>query len=292
MNMLLDYRQQWKAIGTPFRSSGFFFNHQLTTAVSPLLFFYGLYFSHDQSGDGKLRVTDLQLSGGVKWRLSDQSFSLAFGSSYISKDFQPHTLTFPGQYDNTIGRFNPTLNNQEFNLNDELNYVDAHAGIHYRRIIGEFWEIETGAFVNHLFSPGESFLNQDNLRSQAWGINISAPHQFNSSLIIQPAVSYYRISAATEWLLGGRLTILNDSWPIFQSLTPFLFLRWGVNRTTDAVIIGSRAGFGQFDVGFSYDINVSSLDLATDNRGGFELSVFYNFHHAVLPERRIPCLRY
>ena len=44
----------------------------------------------------------------------------------------------------------------------------------------------------------------------------------------------------------------------------------------DALIVSTRFDFNQFGLGFSYDINTSSLKDATNGNGSFEFSLIYN----------------
>jgi hypothetical protein len=49
---------------------------------------------------------------------------------------------------------------------------------------------------------------------------------------------------------------------------------------------------GNFDIGVSYDVNISELEVASNYQGGFELSVFYTVKERQIQKRRLPCVRY
>lgn len=51
----------------------------------------------------------------------------------------------------------------------------------------------------------------------------------------------------------------------------------------DAMILSTRFEYDRFGVGLSYDLNISSLQNASNNQGGFELAAFYKICG---PERR------
>jgi hypothetical protein len=51
--------------------------------------------------------------------------------------------------------------------------------------------------------------------------------------------------------------------------------RYDSSVLTDAFILSTRFDYENFALGFSYDINTSSLNTATDGNGGFELSLQY-----------------
>jgi hypothetical protein len=54
-------------------------------------------------------------------------------------------------------------------------------------------------------------------------------------------------------------------------------------KLLDAVIASTRFDYEQFTIGFSYDINTSSLNPATNGNGAFEFSLVYKICG---PERR------
>jgi hypothetical protein len=56
----------------------------------------------------------------------------------------------------------------------------------------------------------------------------------------------------------------------------------GFYRTKDAYILVANMDYRSFNVGVSYDINLSKLVAATNNRGGFEISVIYIFKKPVI----------
>ncbi|WP_431213546.1 type IX secretion system membrane protein PorP/SprF [Puia sp. P3] len=52
---------------------------------------------------------------------------------------------------------------------------------------------------------------------------------------------------------------------------------WGrfTNNTTDAVIPYVGLDYSDFNLGVTYDVNVSSLKTASQSRGGIEISLIY-----------------
>ena len=85
----------------------------------------------------------------------------------------------------------------------------------------------------------------------------------------------FQVNAGTnlKFLLdGGR----NRSTQSFQvGLWTRVSNRYDSSVLTDALILSTRFDYENFALGFSYDINTSSLNTATDGNGGFELSLQY-----------------
>jgi hypothetical protein len=61
-------------------------------------------------------------------------------------------------------------------------------------------------------------------------------------------------------------------------------------RLNDALIPYVGLEVGGLRIGASYDVNVSSLKAATNNRGGSEISVIYI--HRPVETKGIPCPRF
>ncbi|HIB01406.1 MAG TPA: type IX secretion system membrane protein PorP/SprF [Phycisphaerales bacterium] len=49
----------------------------------------------------------------------------------------------------------------------------------------------------------------------------------------------------------------------------------GWYRFSDAFILNARLDWMNFALGLSYDINISKINVATESRGGFEISLMY-----------------
>lgn len=47
------------------------------------------------------------------------------------------------------------------------------------------------------------------------------------------------------------------------------------NRAKDAWVVVAKMDYRNFNVGVSYDVNISDLTTATNKRGAFELSIIY-----------------
>ena len=50
---------------------------------------------------------------------------------------------------------------------------------------------------------------------------------------------------------------------------------WQKALETDALILSTRLDYNQFSVGFSYDLNISSLRPASNGNGAFEIALNY-----------------
>jgi type IX secretion system PorP/SprF family membrane protein len=94
-------------------------------------------------------------------------------------------------------------------------------------------------------------------------------------IIIMNQGPSFQVNAGTnaKFLLdGGR----NGSTQSFQvGVWARVSNRSDSSVLTDALILSTRFDYENFALGFSYDLNTSSLSTATDGNGGFELSLQY-----------------
>lgn len=292
IQILSAYRQQWQAIGVPFTSSTLFGTAKIKSSSPALSYFIGVDFNHDRSGDAKLSFVDMGINVGANYAYENNVFGFGLGTSIIQKSFDQSGLTFPSQYDRSIGGFNSDLASGEGLLAENLSYFDLNLGFSWKKRFNESWELTAGFGLLHLLQPEESFLGQNNQKAMGQSFQVGAVHGINSKLELLPYLSYYHTDAASETILGSALKWDTPYLGPIDALSPFLFVRTGLGRKTDAAIIGTNFYVSNFNIGVSYDFNISELELASNYRGGLELSLVYTADYQRLVKRRIPCERY
>ncbi len=89
------------------------------------------------------------------------------------------------------------------------------------------------------------------------------------------------------YLEGMRYSSTAISFGIWQRIVNSL----DATYHSDATILLARVDYEPFSLGFSYDVNISSLTAASKNNGGPEISLTYI---ASLPDkpRKIPCPKF
>ena len=286
------YRQQWQSVGVPFTTGSFFFTKKFKTSIPVLEWFAGVAYANDQSGDAKLMMNQFQLNAGASYRYSKHKFTLAIQNGLVAKSFNQSGLSFPSQYDRNTGGFNESLSSGEVFAGENTFYYDLSIGAMWETEFGNDWKLTSGLSMNHLIEPKESFFDQSNQKNRGVGGQFLLEKQLNEKLNLHPYMSYYWARGASEMLLGSAVSFPLEGFKKIDELKPFLYLRTGFDRITDAFVIGSRASFSKFDLGLSYDINISELELASNYQGGFELSLIFTAKNPKLKNIRIPCERY
>ena len=290
--VITAYRQQWQSIGVPFTTGSLFFTKKFKTSIPVLEWFAGLSYANDKSGDAKLTVNQFQLNTGASYRYLQHKITFAIQNSWIAKSFNQNGLSFPSQYDRNTGGFNENLSSGESFAGENTSYYDINLGATWETSFGNNWKLTSGLSLNHLIEPKESFFDLGNQKNRGVGGQFLAEKQLDEKLNLHPYVSYYWARGASEMLIGSAISFPVAKLKKIDELKPFVYLRTGLDRTTDAFILGSRASFNKFDLGLSYDINISDLELASNYQGGFELSLIFTARDPKLKNIRIPCERY
>jgi len=286
------YRQQWQAIGVPFTTSAINYTRNFYTPIRSLMAFGGIQYTNDQSGDAKLLNNRLALNLGAAYKNDFGTFVFGISNNLENKSFNQSGLTFPSQYDRNTGGFNEQLANGESFVGEQLSFYNLNIGVRLEKSLNERWQLNSGFSVQNLTEPQESFMGNDNTKNRGYALQVLADHQLNSQMNLLPYFSYHRAKKASEAIVGAAVLFNTAAFGPVDNIKPFLYLRTGVSRTTDAIILGSHANLGDFQLGASYDFNISDLELASNYKGGFELTLLYKADYKKLQKRRLPCVRY
>ena len=297
------YRNQWSSVTVPYVTYG-------ASVDLPIVWSNGGYLAtgmqlfKDQAGDGNLsNFTGLlsvayHLTTG-RDRDNDKTSDLAVGlqAGYAQKSIDLGKLYFGDEYYN--GTFVPG-SSQEYHLgvSPSINYFLVNAGISYSHSFGERASFTMGAGANNLNQPNDALekkATSENSLDMRYtgeaGLDIVAGER----LALRPAVLYQYQATANELIAGNEFHyVLSDNTePRYTSFTTAVFLgAW--YRTGDAIMITTGMEFKGFRVGFAYDYNMSTLNAASNGRGGFEIAVKYLAPWPMIyaGSRSIPCQRF
>ena len=284
-----NFRTQWKQIGVPFRTISlggdipFYIGKEKLSA--------GIIIVNDQSGDEKLVVNKFYASAAYHKTLGKSIFRLGIQGGYVMKSFNTSKLTFPNQFDKTIGEFNNSLTNNEKSLGDQTSYVDLNGGLIWSGNFGNF-QPEIGVAMFHITQPKESFLGQNFKLPMRQVFHIGGKID-GQKIFFMPNILYMSHSTANDLLGGGNLGVkLPSNGARIKSVFLGPLFRSGTGRNSDAFIAIFGVNFMQLDVGVSYDVNISTLKTATRNRGAFEFSLIYTAMSTKVSKVTTPCERY
>jgi len=271
-----NHRNQWPSINNAFITSTVSFDAGILKNRIP---------DYDQFGIGILALTDKSGNGVLQSNYA--ALSVAYHKALDENGFNQIGLGFQGAYTNKRLFIDPertyfsdqlTANGwtgitSEVFTNDQLqvSYFDLNMGLFYNGSTDGSNNFYLGASMYHINRHKESFHGADYLLDprvtlQAGGmVPVGEYNAFHFSAMQS------RQSNAVNTVIGGAymLNINQD-----QNNPTNLYLgSWF--RLGDAVIPYVGLEFGEFRVGATYDVNVSSLKPGSNMRGGAEFSLIY-----------------
>lgn len=185
-------------------------------------------------------------------------------------------------------------------FNNNFTFFDVNAGFLYFAVWNEVNSFWIGGALHHINEPNQSFFSSVGgnnpgifALNSRYTLHGGAEISLNRKFDILPGFVMLRQGEAFELNAGAAFrTVLSKSRYSYQA---FQFGVWtrlansvgdgipdddGVIAANailnDAIILSTRFDYDRFGIGFSYDVNVSSLRAASNGNGAFEFSLIYN----------------
>lgn len=270
------HRSQWQSVTVPFQTTTVSVEYKLPVFNFNDFVTIGLMASHDVAGDIKLKRTQLLPVVNYHKSLSDDAdnyISVAFMAGPVQSQFDPTQAKMDDQFVNggySVGN----ATNQIFSKTG-YSYWDASTGITFSSGFGEAGRYYVGAGIFHFNKPKLNFFsnNTDAHISEKYVVNagITSPVSDYGRVI---AYGDYFVQGGNRQFLGGMLyetdLVQYEDENGNVSLAFGSFYRWN-----DAVIPTVRLAFHEWNIGVSYDVNISKLKTASQMRGGFELTASF-----------------
>lgn len=285
------YRSQWRSISIPYVTQGLGFDKQLYIYKEHLS--WGLSYINDQSGNISLVSHQIYGSFAYHKKLPDfHILHMGIQAGYVIKSYNLGNQTFPEQWDFLTGGFNSAFPTNEPNSFDQPSYFDLNAGFSWSR---KYTKAEPliGASFFHLTQPKISYTGSDNQLPLRLVFHGEVKIDLSKKFALTPRAYFTNMRNVNSLATGLNATYFMPANALkFNSVWFGTYLRNGYNRNMDAVYCVVGLNYNNFDIGFSYDINISKLKVASNNRGAFELSVIYTAPSTRLDKTYIPCDRY
>ena len=294
-----NYKSQWADVVVDYQTVTLAIDKQFRKSSNPDGFFSGgLAFNYDNAGDSKLTWANLDLNGSYTRALSETFFvTLGGKAALVQRSFSDENLRFDEQFRNEV--YTPSNSNGENFANDNLIYPDFSVGINFRLQSKQTdnlvyrnnrrSKVDVGVALHHLTKPDQSFFDdQDVPLERRLSPYVLANLQVLPVLDIVGAVTYQNQGEFYDELVGmmGARLWLKNKLGSQIGLMAGMGLRRDSNQ--DAYWPTFEVTFNNLNVGLNYDFNTSPFDIATENKGGLELSVRYLIRKArPLPEFKI-----
>ena len=259
-------RSQWASVSKPFTTL-------LTSFEAKKIYKkvnFGVEFYNDKSGDANLTKNQINIAISSNLNLFRDNqimvgSSLGFGQKAINND----KLSFE-QSENLI--------------NNSFLFSDISIGVSYIGKLFERYSFIVSNSYQHLNKPKNSFNNQGyklNIKNNTYA---SLTRVVNNNLTVTAESLYSKQGKNKELVVGLK--------PEFKLYNLKLY-QISHYRLRDALIIGLGVKKNNIQTIITYDINISDLEVASNNRGGFEFSILYFFNRKQkLQLEQKPCPKY
>lgn len=270
-----NYRNQWPTINNAFRTYTASFDMGILKNKIPEFDQFGIGFLGfaDDAGNGVLKNNALGMSLAYHKALDEDGLhqlGVGFQGAYVGKRLDVTKVTFEDQL--TPSGFTGATSEVFPNQKVSVSYFDMNAGILYNGSTNGYNNFYLGASMYHINRPKESFQDQQYFNlSTRLTLQAGGKVRVGSNNYIHMSANYSRQANATNTVVGGAYALnVNDSEDNPTNIYIGSWYRFG-----DAVIPYVGLEFGEFHIGATYDVNISSLKPGSNMRGGAEISLIY-----------------
>lgn len=293
VRLVANYRNQWASVLKSNAFSTYSVSYDQRVPVGRYDYFgVGGTFWGDVAGESNFATTTGKLSASYSKRMSgyrDKASYLVVGAEggVAQRSIDFINLRWPNQH-NGEGGFDPSLPTGEENLNrDNFIFADLAAGLLWFSVWGKNNSFYAGAAFHHLNQANQSFTETENIdlysRITAHaGADIMLGRSnigLVPGIIVMKQGPSFQINPGTSFKF-----LLGEDRFNYQAFQVGGWVRLANKYTgqdsqagtlSDAIILATRFDYNNFSIGFSYDLNVSSLKLASGGNGGFEFALVY-----------------
>ena len=297
------FRNQWQSVTIPYRTFGLSSEVKMPTNIVPDdNVTIGLQIIKDVAGTSEFSTTQLLPALNYSLPLSGVSnsyLSFAVMGGLMQQRFDPTKLVMNDQFvSGSNGSFSILPSSSQVFNNTSVNYFDLSLGVSYNGVWGEDIDYFLGTGLFHIKNPKVGFFEGEKIilnKKAAFNFGLSAPTSETDQFILYG--DYFRqygekfksvgISTLQVGMMFKRdLEVVDDD---RTSFTLGVLYRWD-----DAIIPVVQMELSKFIIGASYDVNVSKLVVASQYRGGFELTLSYRdfLNSRKREQRQIKCPRF
>ena len=262
-----NQRTQWSSVTTPYVTYGLSADAK---EIYKTPFSVGLSIYRDIAGDSDFSTLHIALGGAYRLYLKDSTQTLNFGlqPSFTQRSINYAKLEFDNQYNGS--QYDASLGNGENFANSGRTYFNLHGGAVWSYRIAQRKSITAGISLFNLFTPKQTFFNDQSIElQQRFVFHASGLIQITDKVDALPAIQFQTQHKFKEIIVGGRAKYHLNNGNYKAAYAGIWY------RNADAAYLSIGLDYSDFHFGVSYDINLSSLNVASNYRGGFEFAVIY-----------------
>ncbi len=286
-NVISNFRNQETDNGNSYITSTFAFDFPVY--IKNERAGIGLIWINDKSSNNTLSVNKIYVSTAYFIKISKKSYlHMGLQAGYVMKKIDFSNITFPDQFDMSIGYFSPDIPSSEIIRSSNLSYLDLNWGLIWSYKTPSF-TVEIGTAMFHYNMPVESFANSDNRLKPRYVYHVFIEKLLFNNLFIKPKMLYVYQNKASEFLIGFDTGLLFPESKITKNFYVGTFFRGGLKRNPDAFIVKSGFNYKNFDIAVSYDIGIPGYQFYSYTKNAFELSLSFKRPETNIKNKTIPC---
>jgi type IX secretion system PorP/SprF family membrane protein len=284
LRAVLQHRNQWASVTTPFTTTAFSYDMQLKQKRGKAGYLaVGVNFFSDKAGDAKLKSSQGGLSLAYHIKTGENStIGAGLFAGFGQRSIDPSGLQWGEQYDGSA--FDPGLSTGESLAAESFTFMDLGLGgtWHYNSAKGandvvanQSTQATIGFGYFHVTRPTYTFLNAEEQLNAKLVLHGNARFSLgegNSAIV--PSFQYTKQGPSSELMVGAMFRYVLTPTSKVTGINKGSALSLGpVIRARDAIAIAAMMEFGHMAVGLSYDLNTSSLKSASNGLGAFEIAI-------------------
>lgn len=287
-----NHRSQWGTIiedqfitsGVSFDQNLDIYNHKIAVGASLV---------HDRSSVAALIQNKLMLSCSYSKTLKGHELRGGVQFGLLHKGIDLTQFTFPNQFNMDNGDFDNSISNMQNYDKINIHRFDISAGLSWSKWINKKTKPLVGFSLFHINTPKESFLNNESnsfLIRKVMDIKIY--YLLSDKITVIPTLLLMLQNKAQEIVWGSiiRHKVLPNKHQLLDVFGGFSS-RNGFNRNYDAFTLLCGGTIREYQLGISYDINVSELSSVSHYKGALELSLIYTAKNTKSNILNVPCDR-
>ena len=286
--VVANFRNQWSQVLTGDAYNTYSVSYDQKIAVGRSDFFgIGGTFWGDRAGELNFGSTSGRVSFSYSKKMGGYRKSahyLVFGADagILQRRVDFTNARWPSQHDGN-GGFDATLAGPDIQqFNNDLLRADVSAGLVWFSVLDERNSYYVGLALHHLNQPDVSFFSDNQITAtltSRFTLHAGGEFELNRDISIVPGIVYMSQGRHLEINFGTSFRFNLGSITDGQSWQLGAWYRIG-NKVdggihSDALILSTRFDYGNYGIGFSYDVTVSGLRQAGSANGAFEFSINY-----------------
>ncbi len=284
-----NYRTQWAAVGTPYKTMDVSYDTHVFKAKEHKGSYLGMGLNVFKDKAGDSQMSQLQANGTVSGILCMSQYntlSLGLQGGFVQRSVNFENLRWGNQFDGK--NYNSNIASTETSGLSSFTYADVSTGLlwQHRREQATFAtgnaisSFDIGIAAHHLNRPALKYNGYNENLKMRLVAHANAEFDINNTPIcLVPSFIYMRQGSLQELLLGAlvkyKIDQRSSKYTGFGKNSAVYF---GTQlRVKDAIIPMIMYQMEYYSFGLSYDINTSSLHKSSNYRGGMEISFSYLF---------------